>query len=365
MLSTLRVHCLVTLTILTSCVPALHAQDRVAQIDSYLRNRAGIPFSGVVLIARGSDILMERAYGFADADLGVPIRTDMRFGIGSLTKPMVAAAVMRLVDSGVLKLNDSVCNYVRQCPANWRPVALRHLLSHTSGIADRFGDMAAAPVDSTRAIMDAVIAAVPNDTLRFVPGERFAYSNFNYCLLGYVMEVATGSTWSQIMREQVFQPAGMLTTEYDDVWSIMPGRVRGYDHVGGRIRHIKYHDHAAFAAGGLLSSARDVQRFGNAVMNGNLLSESSRVLSMTPGHGDYGLGWQIITAFGRTLRNHTGGTNGFASHIAYWDDGTSIIVLSNLERESAKATACDIAAVLFGLRMSDRSSGESPCRALP
>jgi CubicO group peptidase (beta-lactamase class C family) len=158
----------------------------------------------------------------------------------------------------------------------------------------------------------------------------------------------------------------MTRTEYDDVWRVMPGRARGYERVAGELRHIKYHDHSAYAAGGLLSTARDLLAFGNALSLGRLVHDSTYRLMTTPGLGDYGLGWQIVTAFGRRLRNHTGGTNGFASHLGHYEDGTIVIVLSNVEgAAAAKATSCDVAALVFGLQPSARGSGQSACRATP
>jgi hypothetical protein len=85
----------------------------------------------------------------------------------------------------------------------------------------------------------------------------------------------------------------------------------------------------------------------------------------TPVLGDCGLGWQVITVFGRTLRNHSGGTNGLSSHLAHYDDGTRVVVLSNIEDWNAKATACDIAAIAFGLVPSPRSIGTNACRPAP
>jgi CubicO group peptidase (beta-lactamase class C family) len=343
-------------------IPAL-AQDLSSIVDSYLDRRTAEPFSGVILLSRNDTVLLERAYGFADADLGVSIRPDMRFGIGSLTKPITATAVLRLAERGRLRLTDSVCRYLSSCPLAWLPVTLHHLLSHTSGIPDLFNDLPAAPVDSTRAVIDAATIRHRGDTLTFQPGQRYAYSNFNYFLLGYALEVASAASWEAVLRREIFLPAKMHDTQYDDVWNILSGRVRGYTRVSGTLRHIRYRDHAAYAAGGLLSTARDLQRFDRALSTGEFISDSSYRMMTTPGLGDYGLGWQIVQVFGRALRNHTGGTNGFASHLSHYDDGTTIIVLSNVETEPVKALACDLAALYFGFRVSDRSRGESPCRA--
>jgi CubicO group peptidase (beta-lactamase class C family) len=241
-------------------------------------------------------------------------------------------------------------------------VTLRHLLSHTSGIPDYFGELPAAPVDSTRAVIDRAVLRHERDSLQGSPGSRYRYSNFNYFLVGYALEVATGKPWETIVREEVFDVAGMSDTRYDDVWAIVPGRVRGYASVGGRLRHIRYRDHAAYAAGGLLSSAPDLLRFERALASGRLVSDSAFRAMTTPGLGEYGLGWQVTRQFGRAVRNHTGGTNGFASHLATYDDGTTIIVLSNVETERAKTTACDLAALYYGLPLSERDAGVPACR---
>jgi len=217
------------------------------RLDAYLRGRPDGPFMGVVLIARGPTILFERGYGPADADLGIAVEPSMRFGIGSLTKPMTATAVMRLVERGLMRLSDPIGDYLRVCPPAWRSATIRDLLSHTSGIPDLFGEMRAAPVDSTRGVIDGVASRHLGDSLLAVPGSKYAYSNFNYCLLGYAMEAAAHASWPELMAREVFAPAGMTRTAYDDVWQIMPGRVRGYRRAEHQLRHIAYHDHAAYA----------------------------------------------------------------------------------------------------------------------
>lgn len=341
------------------------AQGVSDRIDQYLRDRPGVPFSGVVAVARGDSTLFEQAYGLGEADLAVPNRVDHRFNIGSLTKPIVAVAVLRLAERGRLALDEPFCDHVPGCPAAWRRVSVRHLLSQRSGIPDLFGELPAAPAESLRAVVDAAMARHRGDTLRFVQGTRYAYSNFNYILIGYMLETVAGAPWRDVLRREVFAPAAMNDTEYDDVWAILPRRVRGYTVADGTLRNVPYRDHAAYTAGGLLSSARDLLRFDAALSAGTLVNDTLVRAMATPGLGDYGLGWQIIRVFGRTMRNHTGVVTGFASHLAHYDDGTTIVVLSNVEDEPAKATACDIAAMVFGLEPSVRGSGVSPCRPEP
>lgn len=220
-------------------------------------------FSGVVLIGRGEAVVFEAAYGVADADLGIPMRTDYRLRIGSLTKPITASAVLVAVDRGLLALDQQVCGLLPSCPASWESVTVRHLLTHSSGIADHFGDLRAVPVTATVEELRRVLASLPpGEALQTAPGTEYAYSNFNYVLLGAALERVAGIPWETILRQWVFEPLGLTTMAYDDVYAIMADRVRGYerDDASG-LRNIDYDDHAAYAAGGLLASAEDLFRW--------------------------------------------------------------------------------------------------------
>ncbi len=307
-------------------------------------------FSGVLLIGRGDEVVFEQAYGFADLDLRVPMKPNHRFRIGSLTKPITASAVLVAVDRGLLGLDQHVCGLLPSCPRNWEAVTVRHLLSHSSGIADHFGDLKAVPVGATVDELRRVLSTVPSDEpLRFAAGSAYAYNNFNYVLLGAILEKVVGTPWDTIVQRWIAAPLGLTATAYDDVYAVMDDRVRGYersDTLG--LRNIDYDDHAAYAAGGLLSTTGDLFRWSQAMLNGRLFNTRLVAESLQPIHGDYGYGWQIREFFGRTIYNHTGGIDGFASHLAHYPaDSLTIVVLTNVENDSAMLTACDVAARLF------------------
>jgi CubicO group peptidase (beta-lactamase class C family) len=322
---------------------------------AYLESEAkGAGFSGVVLIGRGEEVAFEEAYGLAEVDLRVPMRTDYRFRIGSLTKPITASAVLVAVDRGLLALDQHVCRLLPSCPESWESVTLRHLLTHSSGIADHFGDLEAVPVEATADELRRVLESLPPDEqLRAAPGAEYAYSNFNYVLLGAVLERVVGAPWESILREWIFEPLGLTTMAYDDVYAILEGRVRGYerDEALG-LRNIDYDDHAAYAAGGLVSTAGDLFRWSRGMLTGRLFRAQLVAEALTPNLGDYGYGWQVRRFFDRTVYDHTGGIDGFSSYLAHYpDDGLTIVVLSNVENDSAILRGCDVAARLFGWRV--------------
>jgi len=321
----------------------------IQKVDDFLRTRQSpFQFSGAVLVAVGDKVVLDKGYGPADAELGVQNTPDRIFRIGSLTKPLTATSIMALVEQHRVSLDDSICHYLKYCPDSWSPVKIKHLLSHTSGIPDLFNAVSAAPLEATRDAIEKAIRSASNTTLDAEPGSKYVYRNFNYMLLGYIDEVASGRAWSKVIEETVLSPAGMTHTAYDDVWAIVPNRARGYDIKDGKLRNIVYKDHSAFAAGGLRSTTHDLLAFADAFFGGRLVPLSAVREMTTPKLGDYGYGWQIKHFFGQPMINHSGGIDGFASHLAFYpQQHLSIIVLSNVESEPAKLTACNIAAILL------------------
>ncbi|MEX0645281.1 MAG: serine hydrolase domain-containing protein, partial [Parvularculaceae bacterium] len=307
-------------------------------------------FSGAVLIASGGRILLERGYGFADVELGVEMTPDLVFRIGSLTKPVTASAVLVTIQAGELSLDAMLCDYIESCPAAWGAVTIEHLLTHTSGVKDHFGDLESAPVERTVEELDRVLKSLPaNESLNSAPGEAYAYSNFNYVLLGAVLERVHGRPWEAVMKESVFDPLGLKRLSYDDVYEIVPGRVRGYGlDDDGNLKNIEYDDHAAYAAGGLKSTISDFYGWSQAAISGSLFAGDLHQRAFTPYKDRYGYGWQIREFFGRKMYNHTGGIDGFSAHIAYYGDSDlTVIVFSNVEDDPAILRACDAANLIF------------------
>jgi CubicO group peptidase (beta-lactamase class C family) len=338
-------------TATASGAPPAGAAGRVAEVREFLSRAADeTGFNGVVLIGLRGDPVLEEAYGWADVEMRVALRPDHRFRIGSLTKPVTAAAALMAIDRGLLAKDTSVCSHLAPCPTTWRAVTVHHLLTHTSGIPDHFGDLEAVPVEETIEELQRVVRDLPADEpLVASPGAEYAYSNFNYVLLGALLEAATGSPWATVLDQWIFEPLGLRSMRYDDVYAIVPDRVRGYardDSLG--LRNIDYDDHGAYAAGGLLANARDLYAFVLAAIGGDLFAPSLVAEALQPDVGDYGYGWQIREFFGRPVYNHTGGIDGFSSHVAvYPSDSLVIVVLSNVGIDPAILRACDVAAGLF------------------
>ena len=325
---------------------------RVNAVDQYFQEarEAGV-FNGNVLVAQADKILLHEAYGLADFDLGTALKTDHIFRIGSLSKPLTASAIMLAVERGLLSFEDPLCKYLANCPEEWSAVSLHHLLTHSSGVPDLFGDLESVPVGDTAAELDRVMATGSEHPLASDPGQKYSYSNFNYILLGYVLEKASGALWEDFLKAEVLAPLGISDTRYDDVYAVIPGRVRGYKHTEAGVRNIEYDDHAAYAAGGLLSTTMDLFVWTRALLGRKIVGSETLVKAFRPYVGNYGYGWQVREFFDRAFYNHTGGIDGFSSHIAYYPDSElMVIVLSSFQNDSAILRACDATSLLFDWR---------------
>lgn len=326
------------------------AADLGDTLDGYLARRASThQFSGAVLVRHEGHTVFQGDYGRANFEHDVAITPKTRFRIGSITKPFTAAAILKLEGQGKLFLNDSICAYLESCPNEWRKVEIRHLLTHTSGVPDLFGDVEEAPVEETRTKIDEAVAAADDRSLTSPPGTRYAYNNFGYMLLGYVVEKASGQSWESYLGRMIFEPLGLSATSYDRVWEIVPHRAAGYIRRDGRLLNVEYEDHSAFAVGGLLSTTTDLATFATELASGTLLTADQTKRTLTPALDGYGFGWVIAKHFGHRVFWHNGEIGGFSSELSiYPDDALIVVVLSNVQNANPKGLACSIAAHMLG-----------------
>jgi CubicO group peptidase (beta-lactamase class C family) len=216
-----------------SVVPAAPAPlDRAAlaaKIDELLNAHVAVNnFSGSILLARQGHPLVAKGYGFANREWQIPNTPQTKFRIGSITKQFTSMLIMQLREQGKIKLENSVCAYVRPCPSAWKPVTIHHLLTHTSGIPSYTGIAAWRESRMVPKPRDEVIAYFRDLPLQWVPGEKYAYNNSGYYLLGVVIEEITSKKYEQVLREMILDPLDLADTGYDWTKTILPRRAAGY-----------------------------------------------------------------------------------------------------------------------------------------
>ena len=291
-------------------------------LDEHLtRETATDRFSGVVLVARDSTIVFLQPYGYADRERRVANNTDTKFNLGSINKTFTALAIRQLAAEGKLKLTDTLKNLLVDYPNEEaaRSVTVQHLLTMSSGIGDIFGPRyAAMPKESLMTIRSyfPLFADLP---LSFAPGSQRQYSNGGYIVLGAIIEAVSGMDYYTYVRENIFEPAGMLRSASYPKDSVVANRAIGYTQRGpGDDLRTNYESlpGRGSSAGGGYSTAMDLFRYVRAL-------RSAKICSMDdPAREGFGV---------------AGGAPGINAALE-WDPerGYVVVVLTNLDPPAAE-----------------------------
>ena len=327
------------------------AQEITRKVDDYMAAAMRVNrFSGAVLLARDGQPIESRGYGMANIELSVPNSPETVFRLGSVTKQFTGMAIVMLQERGKLSVNDPICKYLSDCPQAWQPITIKNLLTHTAGIPNytEFPDFPkTAAVDTTAAELTSRFRDKP---LQFALGEKYAYSNSGYYLLGTIIERASGKPYADFLQENIFGPLGMKQTGYDNPVRIIKNRAAGYARTSdGFINAAPISMSTAYAAGALYSTVGDLLLWDQALYTEKLVSRKSLDEAFTPFKSNYGYGWSIGKRFDRQVIAHGGGIFGFSSYIArYPSDHVTVIVLSNVEGAPSGEIANSLAAIAFG-----------------
>jgi len=329
-------------------------------VDRYLRGREAIDaFSGVVRVTVGGDERFAGAYGFASRSWRVRNTLDTRFDTASITKLFTAVATLQQVDAGAFGLDTSAVGYLGLEGTAISPdVTVRHLLTHTSGIGDDADEEAGEAYEDifrtrpnysvleTADFLPQFVHRPPN----FAPGEGCRYNNCGYVLLGLMVERATGRAYRDVVRDDVFAPAGMSDSGFPRVDRVNERLAEGADPIRdaasaivGWKRNIYSFPPIGSPDSGAVVTAADLDRFLRAVREGRLLSAGSTAAFLTPQvvHDvrdgwtqHYGLGpWFRVDDDGTLVFLEKEGANpgvsGLIRHYPARD--LTIVMLSNLE----------------------------------
>lgn len=336
--------------------PALgqDSPDALARLVEQFRENAAVPGASVA-IARGDRLIYSAGHGFADLEHQVPATAQTRYRTASIAKSMTAVAVMQLVEAGKLELDADIRGAAPAFPEKRWPINARLLLCHQSGVrhylsggeatgSDHFFDLAS------------TLPLFADSPLRHEPGTKMTYTTFGYTLLGLAVEHASGQRFDDYLQQHIFEPAGMSRTCPDDHYAVVPQRTGFYQRLSpqavaqlpeairgrvpaDRIVHADFHDTSMkVPGGGLLSTAEDLVRFGNAVRDAQLVSAETRDAMWTaqPTRAGedtgYGLGFGVRSPGGVRQISHSGGQAGTATLLTLLpDQQLTLAVMCNLQ----------------------------------
>ncbi len=294
-------------------------------------------------VAKSNKVIYSKAFGFADLEQGVPMRTDSVHRLASLSKPVTGMIVMDLVQLGRLKLDIPIKTYLSDLPAAYDKVTIRQLLSHQAGVRDYRNTDEVFSVVHYSTSREAIQTFV-DDPLLFEPGTKTAYSTFGFTMLGAVAEAATGETF-QALSKAFFQRYSLLGFDLDDPLAIVSKRVKGYvvDEDGKPSNARAYDASNKYPGGGFTSSAEDYLRFVTAVGSGNVLKPEILEETWTPQQtldgtrSPYGLGWGVSERDGQKMVGFNGLQPSTTTSIRYFPkQGVGVVALCNAEVINAK-----------------------------
>jgi D-alanyl-D-alanine carboxypeptidase len=351
--------------------PAAMAAYADKLLDEQKLSREGPGFT--VLVARGEQLLYKGARGMASIELGVPMQPDQLMRIGSVTKQFAAATLLKQIDEGKAKLDDPLSKFLPDYP-NGGKITLLQLLNHTSGVKSYTG-IPGYMVNLIRRDLSTaeLIKEFKDQPVDFAPGEKWAYNNSGYVLLGAVVEAISGKSWHQALDEVLLKPAQIGNVYYQAGDKLFKGMAQGYTLNGQRevapagiLSMTQPH-----AAGALIGNAEGLWRWNQALHGGKLISKASydRMIApegpAKPRH--YGFGIGTGTLRGQPMLSHGGGIHGFVSLLNYLPQSqTTVVILRNSDGPglSMDTVARKLAAFAVGEPFADRKAVAVPAEQL-
>ena len=333
--------------------------DMARGIDAVFADmdRPGSPGASVAVIRDGR-MLYSRGYGSAQLELGVPVTPSTIFHVASVSKQFTAMAVTMLAAEGALDLDDEVQEHLPWVPDLGRPVTVRQMIHHTSGIRDQWELLAMAgwrlddviTTDHIRRLMER------QRGLNFEPNSEYLYSNMGYTLLAQVVEAETGSTFPDYTAREIFGPLGMERTHFhDDHEMIVPGRAYSYapvDSGGFRKSVLSY---ANAGATSLFTTAEDLARwldnFRHHQVGGDAVMAQMQVRGVL-NSGDtigYAHGLSMGEYRGLATVGHGGADAGFRTAVTWFPDpNVGIVVLTNVSNGNPQGRLFQVADIVLG-----------------
>lgn len=279
---------------------------------------------GTVIAFQKGKMLINKAYGYANLELLVPMPKQGVFEIGSVTKQFTSAAILKLANEGKLSLDDDFTKYMK-FDTKGRKVTIYQLLNHTSGIPEytqmeEFDELAVQGYHK-----GPLVRMVERKKFLFEPGKGMIYSNSGYFFLGLVIEKVSGKSYRDYLKDAFFTPLGLNETCYCSHRRLIKNKVEGYSYTPTKFRKKAFLNHQwPYAAGSLCSTTGDLLKWIRALHTGKVFNKKNYQTFVTPGklsNGTslrYAMGVMNYQYKGNPIIGHGGGIPGFLSATRYF-----------------------------------------------
>ena len=339
------------------CQSVAVAQDHAARVQEVLKlaNEYG-QFNGSALVAENGKVIYKGGFGLANVEWGIPNTPDTKFRLGSITKQFTATVILQLVEQGKIKLDGKLSDYLPEYRKDTGDkVTIHHLLTHTSGIPSYTNQPGFLEnVSRNPYKVNEFVKKYASGDLEFEPGSKYSYNNSGYFLLGAIIERVTGKPYEQVLKQNIFDPAGMKNTGYDHHNTIILKRASGYTKTPVLSNAAFLDMSIPYAAGSLYSTVEDLYLWDQALYTDKLLSAASKELMYKPFLQNYAYGWVVRNASFKQNNNdiqviaHDGGINGFTTTIVRFPkERNLIVILDNSSSEYLDRISESIAKILY------------------
>ena len=306
-------------------------------------------------VAQGGRTLLTRGYGMANLETGTPITAETIFESGSVAKQFTAAATLLLMADGKLRLDDKVQKFLPELPEYGRPMTIRHLLSHTSGLREWSNLVAVDGWDRGSRVHrqdDLLEVVFAQKEVNYPVGDYYSYTNSGFGLLVTIIERASGMPYAQFTTERLFKPLGMTQTSWrDDFERIVPGRAQAYSRRGAAWG-LEMPFENVIGPGGMLTTVGDWLKWNDHLdkktLGAWLVDSLESQATLTSGRKiSYAMGLTVGEWRGHREVAHSGSTGGYSTYLMRVPDrGVSVAVLCNGAGANATSFARQVAEVL-------------------
>lgn len=328
---------------------------------------------GCVLgVVQDGRFVYQRGYGMANLDYDIANAPGMVYYVGSVSKQFTAAAIALLVLDGRIALDDDIRKYFPAMPAYARPVTIRQMVHHTSGLRDIYGimDLAGKRLEDVFTDAEALALIARQKETNFAPNDDYLYSNSGYFLLGQLVKQVTGMSLREFADERIFRPLGMMDTHFhDEPGHIMKRRAMSYEPgPGGRGYRLSYiQNFDKIGAGGLYTTLDDLRKWDANYYSHQVGGEPFQRLIHTRAvlnRGDtlaYAFGNNVSSYRGLRITEHSGSLMGYkAELLRFPDQRFSVLLQCNYGPIDPTALAFAVADVYLGDRMGPRPAPRPP-----
>ncbi len=247
-------------------------------------------FNGTAVIVKNGNIIINKGYGMANQEQQTPNNSQTTYYLGSLTKAIVATAIMQLKDQQKLQVNDEIAKYIPDFPRG-HEITLKNLLTHTSGIPEH-------DEGEEQISHDELIKKIGKQKLLFTPGSKWKYSDSNYAILAYILEKVSGQNSEVYIQENIFDVVGMKHSGFGEKFIQEKYPSTGYKIKEGKMKTPTLPDMSQlFGSGDIYTTAYDLYLFDEALYMGKLISKESFAEMFTPVKNDYGYGWYAENSY--------------------------------------------------------------------